>query len=97
MPAAPAGALVRMYYDVTDERGEVRSGDAVRPGDVIETKTRRRYGVVEVRQQTRGKHAGRWHLRCVVLERDEETPGARVWPLYWYPRSRGRGQPRPAR
>lgn len=78
--AAP-GSLVRFYYDASGTVGV---------GDVIETaRTRRRYGVLETRQQTRGKHAGRWHLRCVVLEPDEQlVEGSRVWQLYWYPRGR---------
>lgn len=36
--------------------------------DIIETSTGRRYGVIGVRVQQGGKHAGRQHLRACVIE-----------------------------
>lgn len=83
---APAGALVRLFYDPHPEPSK-NPRLHVKPGDVLQTPTARRYGVVEARAQTRGKHVGRMHLRCVVLESDAETTG-KVWPLHWYKRSR---------
>lgn len=56
---APAGAVVRIYVDLAQR---------VVPGDVIQTQSGRRYGVLNLRVQMRGKHAGRQHLECVVLD-----------------------------
>ncbi len=79
---APAGAIVGLYYD---------GGVPVAVGDAIVTRSGRAYLVVEARRQERGKHVGRWHLRCEVLE---DTPGegfaARVHPLRWYKRAKKR-------
>ena len=55
---APVGTNVGLYVDLVAR---------VAVGDVIETQTGRRYGVASVRVQERGKHAGRQHLRVVVL------------------------------
>lgn len=57
---APVGAEVGIHVDLV-ARVEV--------GDVIETDTGRRYGVVAVRVQAKGKHRGRQHLRVVVLHK----------------------------
>lgn len=80
MAAAP-GREVGLYYD--GRRG-------VEVGDEIETTgTGRRYLVIAVRRQARGKNVGRWHLRCVVLApgaaRDPESV---VHPCTWYRRQR---------
>lgn len=77
---APAGAVVAIYVDLAD---------AVAIGDVIETQTARRYGVVAVRVQQRGEHVGRQHLRCVVLGVGEGGGGA-VHRIRWYRRGRGK-------
>lgn len=70
------GESARLHYD-TDATVEV--------GDCIRTGTGRTYLVLEVRQQLRGKHAGRWHLTTLVIE--APPAGARrVHPLVWYPR-----------
>lgn len=58
---APIGAVVSLYVDLME---------SVWVGDVIETQTGRRYAVIAVRVQARGKAAGRQHLRCLVVERD---------------------------
>jgi len=59
---APAGAVVRIYVDLVAR---------VNVDDVIETQTGRRYHVIGVRVQQRGKHKGRQHLACAVLGEDE--------------------------
>lgn len=64
MRGAPAGAEVGLYVDLLAN---------VHVGDVIETRAGKRYGVVAVRVQERGKNAGRQHLRCVVLEDDDDA------------------------
>lgn len=75
---APAGSVVRISYDTNDE---------VCAGDAIMTATGRTYVVEQARRQSRGKHRGRWHVRCLVA--DQPPPdGARVHVLYWYPRTR---------
>lgn len=76
--SAPIGTEVGLYVDLVAK---------VYVGDVIETKRGRRYGVVTVRTQTRGKYAGRQHLRGVVLDPDEPTT-ARVHRITWYRRGR---------
>lgn len=80
--AAPIGALVSIYYD---------SPRDVAQGDAIVTPTGRTYVVMSVRRQVRGKHTGRWHLKCLIAEAPPE--GARTYPIYWYKRGRrpGRG------
>ncbi len=60
---APAGTEVGLYVDLVAP---------VEIGDIIETRSGRRYGVVSVRVQERGKHAGRQHLRAVVLSPDAQ-------------------------
>jgi len=93
---APVGANVGLYVDLVAR---------VAVGDIIETQTGRRYGVLAVRVQMRGKHAGRQHLRCVVVEPDTdrkivatqngdgidiaEVP-TRIHRIRWYSRGRGR-------
>lgn len=55
---APVGAAVKLYVDLAAR---------VAVDDVIETTSGRRYQVLGVRVQQRGKHAGRQHLQCLVL------------------------------
>lgn len=76
---APVGAEVGLYVDLVAP---------VEVGDVIETRSGRRYGVLSVRVQERGKHAGRQHLRCLVVE-PEFVPGGRVHRIRWYRRPGG--------
>lgn len=78
MSAAPVGALVRIFYD----------GRPVAAGDALRTPTGRTYVVASVRVQSRGRHAGRQHLACLVAREPPED--ARVLPLYWYPREKRR-------
>lgn len=76
MGAAPPGSVVRIYYDSPAE---------LSPGDALVTTTGRTYLIASCRRQARGKHQGRWHLACVVV--DVPPPaGARVHPLRWYRR-----------
>jgi hypothetical protein len=72
---APTGAVVGLYYD---------SPRSIQEGDVLETPGGRCYLLVGVRRQTKGMHVGRWHLKAVVVESAPE--GAKVHPIYWYPR-----------
>lgn len=60
---APAGATVSLYVDLAAR---------VAMDDVIETTSGRRYQVLGVREQLRGKHAGRQHLQVLVLDRDQQ-------------------------
>lgn len=79
----PPGSRVRLTYD---GRVTLREGDYLRTGT-----TGRLYLVETNRIQTKGKHAGRQHLGCVVM-----PPGHRperdavVAPIFWYPRGRAR-------
>jgi hypothetical protein len=79
MTAAPAGAEVGIFVDLVAR---------VAIGDVIETQTGRRYGVVAVRVQQRGGHVGRQHLRCVVLAVGDA--GGDVHRIRWYRRGRSK-------
>ena len=84
---APAGALVSLYVDLVVQ---------VDLCDVIETQTGRRYQVLAVRKQTRGKHIGRQHLKCIVLgpndpgfsHRFDDTMGPRLHRIRWYKRAK---------
>lgn len=90
---APIGAIVSLYVDLVARVGS---------GDVIMTGTGRRYRVIAVREQTRGRHVGRQHLRCLVVDDDDEpdemvyagpegeTRGGVVHRISWYSRGRGR-------
>lgn len=80
MAAAGPGSVVKIHYDSAAE---------VSTGEALVTATGRTYIVVEVRRQTRGKHRGRWHLRCLVHD-SGPAPGATVHPLRWYRRERAR-------
>jgi len=79
---APAGAEVGLYVDLVAP---------VAAGDVIQTESGRRYGVVSVRVQLRGMRVGRQHLRAVVLSpEDELSEGVNVHTIRWYKRGRRR-------
>lgn len=75
---APAGAEVSIHYDARRE---------LEPGHAIVTTTGRTYLVVRARRQARGKHTGRWHLRCLVVD-GAPLPGTTIHPLRWYRRGR---------
>lgn len=77
---APIGAVVRLYFDSIDPVGRE---------DFIQTPTGRTYRVLGGRVQQRGKHRGRQHLQCLVV--DQAPPGATVHHLVWYPRDAKRG------
>lgn len=75
---APVGAEVGLYVDTVQ---------AVEVGHVIATETGRAYGVISVRRQERGKHVGRQHLRCIVLDGlGAVAPGTVVVTIRWYRR-----------
>lgn len=76
---APPGALVWLYYD---------GAATVQPGEYLRTTgTGRTYRVETARTQQRGKHTGRQHLACVVMDpADPLDDDAVVWPLRWYHR-----------
>lgn len=84
---APAGAVVGIYVDLLA---------SVALGDVIETRSGRRYLVLENRVQARGKNAGRQHLRCAVLGIDDElATNTVVHRIRWYRRGPGSGGVKP--
>ena len=73
----PVGGVCRITYD---------SPRPVAAGDALRTPSGRTYQVREVRIQKRGRHAGRKHLRLLVV--DDAPPGVTVHPLIWYKRGR---------
>lgn len=73
---APIGAEVKLTYDAPDR--DVAAGDGIR------TPSGRSYLVIASRRQERGKHAGRWHLRCIVV--DGIPAGVAIHPLFWHSR-----------
>lgn len=73
--AAPIGAVVRLYVDADEE---------IARDDFLRTPSGRVYLVLGGRVQQRGKHRGRNHLTCRVVE--SVPDGARVIPFSWYPR-----------
>lgn len=79
---APAGAVVGLFVDLVAR---------VAICDLIVTEAGRKYQVLAVREQLRGKHAGRQHLKVLVLPNDAKIEGdgpARVHVIRWYPRPR---------
>lgn len=83
MTTAPPGAEVRLTWDGS---AYCELGD-----ELVTATTGRRYLVVGLRQQTKGIHAGRWHLRCIVLAPDHpRDPDSTVHRIAWYPRRRRR-------
>lgn len=89
---APSGAIVSLYVDLCK---------SVQVDDIIETRSGRRYAVLAVRVQTRGKHEGRQHLSARVMGEDERHPFEGMTPdhptlptvhrIRWYGRKRGAG------
>lgn len=76
--AAPAGALVGIYYD---------GWETVEPGDYLRTPTGRTYLIESNRIQQRGKHAGRQHLKGTVMEPEHQPePDAKIHLIFWYKR-----------
>lgn len=77
MTAAPSGSLVRISYDSPHE---------VAMGDYLSTTTGRTYVVATVRRQEKGKHRGRWHLLCAVVDSvpPGTSKGGTFHPLRWY-------------
>lgn len=73
--AAPIGAIVRLYVDASEE---------IAKDDFLRTPSGRLYHVLGGRVQQRGKHRGRNHLTCQVVE--STPPRARVHDFSWYPR-----------
>lgn len=78
MAGAAPGAVVGLTYDART---------LVDEGDIIRTTSGRCYRVVTARQQTRGKHTGRWHLKALVIRPDDVTDTDTVHPLQWYRRN----------
>lgn len=79
---APVGAIVGIYVDLVQR---------VASGDVIETQSGRRYRVIDVRVQARGRHVGRQHLRVGVMARGDPLPDSgMLYPIRWYARGRGK-------
>jgi hypothetical protein len=77
---APIGAVVGIYVDLIDR---------VSIGDMIETSSGRRYQVLTVREQQRGAHVGRQHLRCLVAPCNwsPSHEGAKTHRIAWYKRT----------
>lgn len=81
---APEGAVVKLYVDLWEP---------VAVGDTIRTESGRSYRALTVRTQERGKHRGRQHLTCLVLEPGAPAlPGTMVHTIRWYKRSRARSR-----
>jgi hypothetical protein len=55
---APVGAIVGLHLD---------GMEPIMLDEIIETQSGRRYRVLDVRVQVRGKHVGRQHVRALVL------------------------------
>lgn len=82
MTGKPPGSLVRISYD---------GWATCEPGDFLRTMAGRLYLIHSVRIQQRGKHTGRQHLVCVVMEPGHKPEaGARVHRIQWYPRPKRR-------
>lgn len=74
---APPGAEVGLYVDLAAR---------VAPDEVIQTESGRRYLVIRVRVQERGRYRGRQHLRAIVCDVDDVTGDRRVHRIRWYRR-----------
>jgi hypothetical protein len=74
---APVGALVGLYYD---------SPRLIEVGDYLRTPKRRCYLIDSLRRQLKGKHAGRWHIKAIVVAEADIPADALVHPLMWYRR-----------
>jgi hypothetical protein len=72
------GEQAGLYYDAPFR---------VHDGDYLRTGTGRLYLIEDVRVQEGGVHAGRQHLKVVVMEPDHVIPDdAKVHTVNWYPR-----------
>jgi hypothetical protein len=82
MAQAPIGAIVSLHYDNTapGQRPDLAIGHYLR------TRTGRTYQILALRQQARGKHTGRYHLKCLVVAPVPYPVNAPVHPLHWYAR-----------
>jgi hypothetical protein len=78
----PPGSIVGITID-----GD--PNETIEPGEAVVTTTGRTYIVVEARRQPHGKHAGRWHVRCLVHDTGPPA-GVRVHKFFWYRRERRR-------
>ena len=82
---APIGASIGLYMDTPR---------VIERGHFIETRTGRIYLVLTVRRQAKGTHAGRWHLRCLVVKCLPVNTARRsstvVHSLRWYKRGHTR-------
>lgn len=83
MTGAPIGREVGLYMDTVQRLAE---------GDVLvrEGERPRAYRVLTVREQQRGMHEGRQHLRVLVIDPASITPDDTVVSFAWYPRRRRR-------
>lgn len=81
MTAAAIGDIVKLTISVDD-------GAPMSVGDVIVTRTGRAYVVTAARQQTRGKGAGRWHLRAQVIPIASVPRDMPVFRMTWHPRKK---------
>lgn len=75
--AAAVGANVGIYMDTSRD---------IASGDVIRTRSGRYYLVDVVREQQRGIHVGRKHMRVVVIDARDVPDDAVIHPLLWYRR-----------
>lgn len=81
--ARPVGSDVGLFMDM---RERLHPGDAL-----VAATTGRCYLVRTVREQARGLHIGRQHLRAVVFASIDDLPAdpdRAVLPFAWYPRPR---------
>lgn len=78
--AAPIGADVSLYWDGLGPVAE---------DDVMRTTAGRCYRVLHARQQERGRHEGRWHLRALVIDPADVSETDTVHSIRWYRRVPG--------
>lgn len=76
---APIGAIVSLYIDSLFE---------VSIGEFLQTPTGRLYQIVSIREQKKGQHIGRKHIKALVSEKAPR--GSKVHPIYWYSRKKRR-------
>jgi hypothetical protein len=93
--AAPVGSCVTIApYDLSGTDSGPADGDYV----VTYSERTERFGtaylVTDARQVRSTVHPNRWSLRCQVLGPYDPgmvtSPGARFFPIVWYPRKRRR-------
>lgn len=77
MPTKAPGTPVAIQYD----------GPTLAPGDYLQTRSGRRYLVLAVRVQRKGKHVGRQHVTALVVAPEHKVEqDARVHSLRWHSR-----------